>query len=628
MSEQCRWLREALGLLTAAMMGIVAISPVWGQTQQELVAQARTSISNAGGVPLAYPAGVKRGLNGNLYAADTGNGRILEISSTGKVLRAIGKPGSGPGELNSPADVAVDAKGNLYVADTMNNRIVHFGPNGDFVKAWGKPGEIGSPYGIALGADGRLYVTDTLAHRILVFDSEGRSLASWGKEGSGPGQLRFPHGIVAGKDAIYVADFLNNRVDKLTLDGKFVAALGRSGSGPGELDQPWGVDLDGEGNVWVADMGNNRLQRFSRDGKSAILSSEGREGSLRTPKAVAIAPRQSAGSLTVVIGHAGRNSIDFVTLNPGQTVAKKRAPQAQTQAKVLGLSVTRRITRLQPISTAKGLTPQQSSELRFPVVARSSGSGQTFVTDTGNHRIVVLDAAGAMSGSWGHLGSGKGDLNTPSDLVLDSEGNVLVADTFNNAVKRFSPRGELLSVIGGKPELNAPQGLAIGADGSLYVADTLGHRIVKYDRAGKMVTAWGGPGSGVGQFQFPHGLAVHGNSLYVADFQNDRVVELSLDGRFVRSWGQHGTGPGQFRYPWGVAVGPDGDIWVTDMSNGRIQRFDFQGKLVGVFGSEGRGLGQFDHLKGIDLTKKGELVVGVTGLHSVDFLTGAVARRR
>jgi tripartite motif-containing protein 71 len=183
--------------------------------------------ADVGGAGLSEAGSVAVGSSsGDLYVADTNHNRILVYSPAGGTLLARfgaggsnGASGSGPGEFDHPEAVAVDGAGDIYVADTGNNRIVELSPSGSALAQWGSrgtgDGRFHSPSGIALDAAGNVYVVDSENDRIEVFDSGGHFLEKWGERGIGPGEFSFPTAIAVDcAGDVYVADTNNNRVER------------------------------------------------------------------------------------------------------------------------------------------------------------------------------------------------------------------------------------------------------------------------------------------------------------------------------------------------------------------------------------------------------------------------------
>jgi len=178
-------------------------------------------------------------------------------------VRSVGKPGSGNGQFNWPYGIAADGSGNIWVADTYNGRLQEFTGDGKFLQAIGTDA-LSSPGGVAIDASGNVWSTDTFTNRLCEFTNTGTLLRTFGAAGSADGQLHYPAGIAADSlGNVWVADSLNNRTQEFTAGGTFIREFGSLGSADGQFLDPRGVAVDAAGNVWVAD---GRIQRFTSQG--------------------------------------------------------------------------------------------------------------------------------------------------------------------------------------------------------------------------------------------------------------------------------------------------------------------------------------------------------------------------
>ena len=214
------------------------------------------------------PVGLSIGPDGNLYVADTHYHRVMVYASDGRFVRQWGSYGSGPGQFMYPTDVAFDGAGNIYVSEygDDNDRIQVFEPRQlRVLRAIGRPGsgegEFSRPQSIMV-MDNCLYVADSGNHRIAVFDLNGRFARNLCAPGCGLGELRFPYGLdVDLKGHLVVAEFGNNRVQVIDRHtGRGLRVWGRPGREEGQLAYPWALAVDKRGRVVVVDSGNNRLQ--------------------------------------------------------------------------------------------------------------------------------------------------------------------------------------------------------------------------------------------------------------------------------------------------------------------------------------------------------------------------------
>ncbi len=179
------------------------------------------------------------------------------------------------------------------------------------------------------------------------------------------------------------------------------------------------------------------------------------------------------------------------------------------------------------------------------------------------------------------------DLAAPSDVAVDAQGRIVVANAGAGTVEIRAADGALALRIA---DLLEPSGLAFGAS-ELYVADRGRDQIAVYDQAGKRLRAWGRPGKAPGQLHEPTGLAVQGERVYVADAGNHRVQAFDRAGTFLFALD---PGPRPMKRPEDVLVAPDGSLFVADTGNHRILVTDAAGKFLRSWGDYGVYPGLFD----------------------------------
>ena len=211
---------------------------------------------------------------------------------------------------------------------------------------------------------------------------------------------------------------------------------------------------------------------------------------------------------------------------------------------------------------------------RAPMAAAQAPDGSLWVADGGAGEVVRI----APDGTCGAFGAGT--LERPTGVAI-SGGRVFVADPPRHTVAVLSARGEIEERIGtrgeGDAELNFPTAVATDRDGNLLVVDALNFRIARFSPDGRWLGAFGEAGDEGGALARPKGVAVDdAGRIYVSDAQRDRVLVFSPAGSFEAALGASGTDPGLLMMPAGLAVA-GARLCVADTQNHRIQVFEILG---------------------------------------------------
>jgi sugar lactone lactonase YvrE len=180
------------------------------------------------------------------------------------------------------------------------------------------------------------------------------------------------------------------------------------------------------------------------------------------------------------------------------------------------------------------------------------------------------------------------------------------ADSSLDPILEFDAHGQFIKAFGAG-RLLFPHGLFIDQADHIWVTDGhvaggKGDDVLEFDQNGKLLRTLGKPGisgDGPDTFHEPNAVLIAPNGdIFVADGHmpgqgNARVVQFNRDGRFIRQWGGHGSGPGQFEMPHALAMDSKGRLFVGDRGNNRIQIFDPHGTLLAIWPQFGRPSGLY-----------------------------------
>ncbi|MBC7543456.1 MAG: hypothetical protein H7338_12065 [Candidatus Sericytochromatia bacterium] len=600
---------------------------------------------------------------GTVYIADSVSHRIRLIAATTQVvfgqavtagriytLAGTGSAGSTntgalgtTAQLNAPHGIALDSGGNLFIADRDNNAIRMIAASatslyglprqqgflytvaGDGTSGYGGDGALATaaqlfqPYDVAVDATDNVLIADTENSlvRVLakaaggvygksvspncIYSLAGDGALDYGGDGGPPGlaQLNHPRGLAVGANgSLAITDWDNSRVRILTATGGTIYTLTlatntintiagngtRNRSGDGDIPtlatfaNPAEPVYDAQGNLFVADRDNNSIR---------VIAAQ--TGTLFGQAVLAGKVYTVAGSGTA--GFSG----------DGATARAARLNQP------VGLA----------LDTAGNLYVADSQNHRVRAIAASTGTlwGQPVTAGA------IITVAGTGIGGYGGNGAAAtaAQLSAPADVVVDSDGNLLISDTGNNCVRLVAAitgtryglpvsQGNIHALIGpggGGPVANVetatvgtlsqPQGLALDRLGNLVIADSLNRRVRclpavngtlfgqtmtlgnVYVIAGNGASGYSGDGVAANTTSLTQPQAVcldPAGCLYIADFGGNRIRLIEPSG-VIRTVAGDGTGAnvgdgslainGRLR-PLGLGLAPGGGLAISSLN--------------------------------------------------------------
>ncbi|MEO7803944.1 MAG: NHL repeat-containing protein, partial [Actinomycetota bacterium] len=380
---------------------------------------------------------------------------------------------------------------------------------------------------------------------------------------------------------------------------------------------------DSLGSVYVADRDNHRVRQL----KLFVAFS---------------APPVTFSAGYVANTFAGNGSASFSGDGGPATLAGLRSPNSvavdptgliaisdSDNYRVRGVSLSGIITTLAGNGTATFLGdggPANAATLSKPIAAALDSLGNLYIADYEQHRIRKVDSSGKISTIAGTgTASFSGDagqavnagLNHPSGIVPDGSGNLYIADTDNQRIRKIDPSGFISTIVGdsiagfygdngpaAQARLNYPQGIALDATGNLYIADYGNHRIRKVDSSGTITTV---AGNGLTAFSGDGGLATAAGlknpfsvavdpsgGYYIADTYHHRIRKVSAAGIISTVAGNgilgfNGDGSPatskSLNTPGGVFVDASGNLYISDTGNHRVRKVIASGTISTVAGN-------------------------------------------
>lgn len=576
--------------------------------------------------------------------------------------------------VGDPPRVATDGAGNFYFGGAHSVFRVDINGTLTRIAGDGRAGYSGdsgqataaqflTPTGIAVDGSGNIYVADRDAAVIrkiapggIITTVAGNGTTGYSGDG-GPAvqaQIAQPMGLAAdGSGNIFIADSGNACIRKLAPDGSIstVAGIGTAGyngdGGPAtgtQLNEPEGVAADGAGNLYIADTANDRIRKvapngivstIAGNGLSAVFGSIFDETGVSTTtgdngpatSAAVVLPTDVAvdGSGNIYIADYGNARIRVIANAIINTVAGGTGG-----IPLAGVPLTSGQAAISTeLNGPTGLAADNAGNVYFAEGSIGTGSGLA----DGDFRIWKVTGGGILAVAAGNgLESYAGDggpaaaaqLNAPAGIAMDAQGDIYIADSLNNRIRRIKPNGAIDTVAGngtagyagdGGPavqaQLNGPLGIVVDQWGTLYIADTNNNRVRMVSVDGTMFTLAGngnasfyGDGQAAPQASLhaPEGLAISpvDGSIYVADTMNHRVRRITSDfviqtvaGNGFAGFAGDGGDPTQasLNEPSGVALDAAGDLYIADRGNGRVREVSPNSVISTIAGNGSPGSG-------------------------------------
>ena len=536
-----------------------------------------------------------------IYVADSNDDCIQEFTPSGGFVAEMGSPGTYTqgGTFTQLRRVAVDADGNVWGADLWGYRVEEFMRtasgytyNATIPNPVVPPGDTNTSVynqvrGIDFDSNGDIVSMDTVNQRVVVMDPNGNILYMCGQRGfTSVGDFNWPRGVAVDQtnNNLWIADTKQSDIQVLSNNSSCtgVAQFGAQGSASTDFNYPYSIAINHSDNIaWIADTRNDRIESYNVATQTLIAtygSLGSGTGQFNSPSGIGI--DQANGNILV----ADTNNKRIVELSDTN-----------------GSSITQVAT----FTTAGG------AAFNHPYGVAGNAAGDIAIADRNNNRVEILNPDGSLgaviTGS-DVTGGGPTSLFNPENVAFGPNGNLYIADTYNDRILEYS-----LTTNTGPDYLVAPTysstlvgpGVAsmypVDASNSsqyYFILDAGNYRVLAVNRTTHNIdcTVGGFQGSLPGEFGDARALWFDSanNELFVADTPNNRVEVFSFNAsacgsgtggfQYMSEFGTTGSGPGEFNNAYGVAVDSVNQwVYVTDGS-GWVEKFSITGSYMSTFG--------------------------------------------
>ena len=554
--------------------------------------------------------------------------------------------------LSAPKAIAIDQKGNIYISDPDFHRVRKIDYQTGIITTYAGNGTAGfsgdnqsatkatlnSPNGLAINTTGDLFIADSNNNRVRMVDKISGIITTVAGDGnfeySGDGtsaidsSLKSPQDVAIDKQGnLLIADTFNNRIRAVDLSTGIITTIAGDGSFGYSGDagkaifasfrHPEGITVNQPGNIFVADSSNHRIRRIEvATGVITTFAGNGTEGF----------QGDNGTSLNASLFHPTGIAFDlFGNLYISDT-GNHRLRRVAVYTSIITTSIGTGNPGYSSVATLASEFPLYS-----PKGVAIDSIGNPVVVDTGNRKVhklfISTGTVSTIAGTNSLTFSGDGGLAVNStmfdikDVTLDAHGNIFIADTGNQRIRRIDVQTGIITTVAGNggagysgellPALNSklrnPQGIAVDTEGNIIISDTENSRIRLVDSLG-IITTIAGTGSlaysGDGAPAFKANLRQprrieldHKGNLYISDTGNHRIRKIDYQTKKITTVAgvtQSGyTGDlglatsASLNLPEGVSVDLNENIYIADTGNHRIRRVDFSTGIITTVAGNG-----------------------------------------
>jgi large repetitive protein len=496
---------------------------------------------------IILPYGIASDDAGNFFVSDATNNAIVKFTSINNSSKPVVNLG-----LNTPRAITIKG-GIIYIVDSGSGVILKFQEPGT-VTPLGY-GYLSSPRGVAVDNSGNVYVIT--GSNVLRMTGTGGNITTL------IGSLNSPEGIAidSSSNFIYITCG-DGTVKKANINGTGITTFASG------LSSPSGIVVDWSGNVFVAEYFGGAVKKITPAGVVSNFAT-----GLQGPNQIAI--NNNTGNIYVT--EAYTNEVKIISPSGVITTVKRFhnpsgiVSDSSGNIHLLDTSPANVVKKMN--SSAEGINALEFG-LNSPYgIAYRSNTNMIFVADTFNNRVSNYNATTGLSGS---LWIDGGPLNRPYALAVDNQ-YIYIANTENNTILKYT-ESVFHSTIGNSNDFYLPRGIAVDNLGNLYVADT-GHQAIK-----RMTTTGSNITTIATGFTFPTGVLVDSSGkIYVADRGNindGKIVVLNSSGAVL-----HTITTGLLM-PYSITFDSNGDVLITDVGDNKIKKLNVASLSVTEFLNE------------------------------------------